>query len=293
MSTYAIIGAAGKVGFATSSALRETGVSVRAILRDESKAARLRSIGCEIAIADLQDVDALTKAIRAVEALQIIIPLSPGADDPAEDARKTMECVATAVEQANPKRLLAISDYGAHVPRDIGIPSMFRTFEERLGRLNGNKIFLRSAEHMENWARSIPSAIDSGILSTFIDPVDKPLPIIFAPDLGKIAAQLLLLPTDSEDTKIVHAEGPQKYSSSDVAKALGEMLDRTVEVQSVPRSQWDNVFGQVAKPSLAELLIKTNDAQNDEGLIDVEPGSIEVRYGTTELAEALRTIVRP
>lgn len=52
---YAILGAAGKVGFATSSALRKAGVPVRVILRDASKAAPLREIGCEIAIADLQD----------------------------------------------------------------------------------------------------------------------------------------------------------------------------------------------------------------------------------------------
>jgi uncharacterized protein YbjT (DUF2867 family) len=50
----AIVGAAGKVGYATSSALRQAGVPVRAILRDTSKAPRLRDIGCEIALADLQ-----------------------------------------------------------------------------------------------------------------------------------------------------------------------------------------------------------------------------------------------
>lgn len=50
---FAIVGAAGNVGYSTSSALRRAGVPVRAILRDRTKAARLSDIGCEIATADL------------------------------------------------------------------------------------------------------------------------------------------------------------------------------------------------------------------------------------------------
>lgn len=42
--------------------------------------------------------------------------------------------------------------------------------------------------------------------------------------------------------------------------------------------------------SLAELLIKANDAQNG-GLVDVEPNSSDIRYGTTELIDALRALV--
>lgn len=42
--------------------------------------------------------------------------------------------------------------------------------------------------------------------------------------------------------------------------------------------------------SLADLLIKTNDAKNRGGLIDVEPKG-EVRYGTTELIDALRLLL--
>ena len=63
MSTYVIFGATGKVGFATSVALREEGASVRAIVRDVSNATHLKSIGCEIAVADLRDVESLVKLL--------------------------------------------------------------------------------------------------------------------------------------------------------------------------------------------------------------------------------------
>ncbi len=43
--------------------------------------------------------------------------------------------------------------------------------------------------------------------------------------------------------------------------------------------------------SLAELLIKVNDAKNRGGLVDVETDAGEVRYGATTLIDALRPLV--
>lgn len=290
---FAIVGAAGKVGYATSLALREAGVPVRAILRDAAKAARLREIGCEIAIADLQDAKALAKAIGDADVVQIILPPSPQAKDTAREMREAIESLAGALEETRPKRVLAVSDYGAHIAHDIGMPTMCRTFEERISQLNGHKLFLRSAEHMQGWGRAIPAAIASGTLPSFHDPVDIPFPTISAPDLGVIAAKLLLQPTSEKDVEIVHAEGPRRYSANDVATALSELLGRTINVEAVPRSQWTEIFEQVMSVSLAELLVKANDAQNKGGLVDVEPNSSDIRYGTTELIDALRPLLLP
>jgi hypothetical protein len=41
----------------------------------------------------------------------------------------------------------------------------------------------------------------------------------------------------------------------------------------------------------ADLLIKANDAQNKGGLVEIEPNSGEVRYGSTELIDALRPLI--
>ncbi|KAF4217184.1 hypothetical protein CNMCM5878_006428 [Aspergillus fumigatiaffinis] len=288
---FAIVGAAGKVGYATSAALREAGVPVRAILRDESKSARLRAIGCEIAVADLQDHEALAKAIGNADSVQVVLPPPPQAKDTAEEMRTMIESLAIAIEQARPKRLLAISDYGAHIAQDIGMPTMYRTFEERLSHVDCHKLFLRSAEHMENWGRTIPATIASGTLLTFHDPADTLFPTISAPDLGLIAADLLLQPIRGNCLQIIHAEGPRRYSAKDVATVLSQLLGRAIDVEVVPRSLWRGVFERAMNPSLAELLIKTNDAHNKGGLVDVEANSGEVKYGKTELIDVLRRLV--
>ena len=290
---FAIIGAAGKVGYATSVALRKAGMPVRAILRDPTKAVELKDIGCEIAVADLHDSAALAKVIGNADAVQVIIPPTPRAEDPAEDMRRAIESVIAALEEVRPKRVLVISDYGAHVDHDIGMPTIFHAFEERLRQLDGHKLFLRSAEHMQNWGRVVPIAMASGSLPTFHDPADILLPTISAPDVGLIAADLLLRPVGDKEVEIVHAEGPRRYSAEDVATALSELLGRTINVGIIPRSRWKETFEMGMNASLAELLIKANDAQNKGGLVDVEPKADKVKYGRTELIDAMRPLIPP
>ncbi|MBW6420574.1 NAD(P)H-binding protein [Rhizobium sp. XQZ8] len=287
---FAIVGAAGKVGYSTAVALRKAGMPVRAILRD-AKAERLSEIGCEIAIADLQDPDALARAVAGADAVQIILPAIPQAKDMAEDMRQSMESLVVALRQAGSRRVLAISDYGAHVTHDIGMPSMFHTFEARLGELDGHKLLLRSSEHMEGWARVIPAAVASGMLPVFHDPVDRAFPMISAADLGPIAAELLLRPIERRDVEVVHAEGPRRYSPTDVAATVSQLLGRPVSASPVPRAQWRESFERILSPSGAELLTKLYGAHSEGGLIDIEPNAGDVRHGKTELIDALRPLI--
>jgi NAD(P)H dehydrogenase (quinone) len=285
---YAIVGATGKVGFSTASALRQAGLPVRAIVRDAAKGARLTEIGCDIAVADLRNAAELAHAIGNAAHVQIILPPDPQDKDVSAQMRGAIENLMRALEQVRPARVLAISDYGAHVDHDIGMPSVFRFFEARLRTLHGQRLILRSAEHMQGWGRVIPVAIASGTLPSFHDPLDKAFPTISAPDLGRIAADLWMQPASGKDVETFHAEGPRRYNANDVAAALSLLLGRTVEARAVPRAQWQKTFERIMNASLAELLIKANDAQN-EGLVDVEPAGAVCR-GTTELIDALRPL---
>ncbi|MCQ4628835.1 NAD(P)H-binding protein [Shinella sp. CPCC 100929] len=286
---FAIVGAAGKVGYSTSLALRKAGMPVRAILRDEAKAGRLREIGCDIALADLQDPTALGWAIANADAVQVILPPPTQAEDAPGDMRRSIESMAMALER--PKRVLAISDYGAHIGRDIGMPTLFRIFEERFRRLDMPKIFLRSAEHMEGWGAFVPMAITTGILPSLHHPVEMDFPTVSAADVGLMAADLLLGPSGGTDVQIVHAEGPRRYSAADVAAVLSQLRGRTITAQALPRAQWQESLERVVSASTTKLLIDLYDAHNTGGLIDVEPGMGEVRHGTTTLIDALRPLV--
>ncbi|MFS2108626.1 NAD(P)H-binding protein [Sphingomonas sp. Sphisp140] len=290
MIMFAIIGATGNVGFSTARALRDAGAPVRAILRNAAKGERLTAIGCGLAIADLQDSTTLARAIAGADAVQIIIPLHLETPDPAQDMRNSIASIIVALRQAAPKRVLAISDYGAHVDRDIGMPSIFHSLEAELHALGGDVTILRSAEHMHNAARGIPEALKSGTMLGFQDPVDRAQATIAAEDLGRIAAELLLRTDAPDGVEIVHAEGPRRYSAADVAAALSALSSRTITAVAVPREHWEGAFAKMP-PSLADLLIKASDAKNKGGLVDIEPDVSTVRYGPTELIDALRSLL--
>jgi len=287
---FAIIGAGGNVGQATSLVLREFGAPVRAILRDDAKASILKTAGCETAVTDLRDAASVAQAIAGTEDVQVIIPLRSQSEDPVGDMRRCADGIIEALKQTKPKRVLLISDYGAHVDRDIGMPSLFHGIEKRFHDLGGHVVILRSAEHMHNWARSIPAAIESGTLMQFQDPVDMAQPTIAAKDLGRISAEILGRSEYGDSVEVLHAEGPCRYSAADVAAALSELTGKSIQAVAVPRAHWEDAFAQM-NPELAGILIRTNEAKNEGGLVDVGSEPREMRHGRTELIDALKAMI--
>ena len=275
----AVLGATGKIGRATISRLRQQRVPVRAVVRESAKATDLGS-GVDIAVADLADTRAVRAAIDGAETVQVICPTNPRATNASGEMVRTIESICAALEHTEPDYVVAISDYGAEVPQGTGITMLFRFLEERLRRVRADVTFVRSAEHMQNWARQVPAALKTGTLATLHHPVTKQFPTVSASDVGLVAADLLLEPA----TRVVYVEGPRRYSAQDVAEAIG------VQVTELPQAEWVPTLtrGGISQ-SYAELVAELFVAHN-AGRIDVEDGVTDVRRGTTELRDVLREI---
>jgi NAD(P)H dehydrogenase (quinone) len=275
----AVLGATGKIGRATIRALRQQHVPVRAVVRDPAKATDLGS-GVEIAVADLADTRAVRAAIDGAETVQVICPTNPRATNASGEMVRMIEAMCAALEHSEPDYIVAISDYGAEVPQGTGITMLFRFLEERLRRVRADVTFVRSAEHMQNWARQVPTALRTGTLATLHHPVTKQFPTVSAFDVGLVAADLLLEPA----TRVVYVEGPRRYSAQDVAEAIG------VKVTELPQAEWVQTLtrGGISE-SYAQLVAELFVAHN-AGRIEVEDGVTDVRRGTTELRDVLREI---
>jgi NAD(P)H dehydrogenase (quinone) len=286
---FAILGASGKVGRGTIAALRAQGARVRAVVRETSGRADLEALGCEIAFTDLRDQDAIKNAIKGASAVQVICPVSARAKDAGSEMAETIDSITAALMAVHPETVLAISDYGAQVESGTGITMTFHYMEDRLSTVPGAVIFLRSAEHMQNWARVVKLAVETGVLPSFHHPVSKIFPTISAPDLGAIAADLLLQKPAGSRRHVVHAEGPRRYSALDVAAILSEISGRQIIAHELPETDWIPTLTRAGiSESYAKLVHELYGAHN-VGRIDVEPGG-EVRFGTTELREAFRTM---
>ena len=101
---FTVLGATGKVGRTTITALRREGVPVRAVVRDPSRAERLAALGCEIVVADVWDAAALVRAFEGASAVQVICPVTPQANNAAGEMRRSIEAVGQALETVRATR---------------------------------------------------------------------------------------------------------------------------------------------------------------------------------------------
>ncbi|WFU02024.1 NAD(P)H-binding protein [Rhizobium sp. CB3171] len=288
---FVILGATGKIGRATIAELRRHGAPVRAVVRRQNSADDLSAMGCDIAIADIQDSAALSESMSGATAVQIICPTSVQADDAAAEMKNSIRTIVDALDRSRPSSVLAISDYGAHLASDTGITLIFHHLESELKKLPAALTFLRSAEHMQNWSRQIGRAIETGVLPSLHHPVTKLFPTVSAPDVGVIAGELLLSGTQAP-LSIIHAEGPDRYSVEDVARIAGELAGRKINASEMPRLDWIPalVRGGISA-SYAELVAELYDAHN-AGRIDAEPGVGDIRRGRTGLREVLTSMMK-
>lgn len=289
---HVIFGATGHVGRAAAAALRAAGQDVRAVVRNPDRARALDRMGCAVVVADLDDEAAVRRALAGAHSAQVLCPVPYRHPDPATAMRRTIATLARALDDQRHLHVVALSDYGAELDAGTGITLLYRDLEAALIEAAPRLTLLRSAEHMQNWARVAPVALGTGRLPIFHGAAGAPFPTVSADDVGAVAAQLLLEGRDRDGVAVVSVEGPRRYAAADVARALGEVGGREVVAHAVPRGDWQAALARAGlSPAMADLLGATYDAQND-GRIDAEPGSLR-RFGTTGLRDVLAALVAP
>lgn len=291
---YVILGAAGQVGRATATALRRMGSRVRAAVRHEEQRDALAAIGCDTMVVDLFDPRSVARAIAGAHAVQVLCPLPHHHADPGAAMRSMIDASVTALRANPPPQVLALSDYGAELASGTGMTMLFNYLETQLRTVDSRLTFLRSAEHMHNWARVLPMALARGVLPSLHHPLDKRFPTVAAQDVGIAAAELL---ADAQATQIsprmVSIEGETRINAMDVARTIGELSGRAVAAHELPRDDWTTVLrnGGLSEAH-ATLIADLYDAHN-AGRIDVEAGTGERRFGATPLAQVFATLVPP
>lgn len=129
---FAVTGITGQVGGATARTLLDTGLSVRAVMRDAAKGAAWRESGCEIALADMKDAAALTDALSGVDGIFVIMPpiFDPTPGFP--EARAIITAVTKAIGVAKPSKVVCLSTIGAQATQ-LNLLNQLGLLEQALG----------------------------------------------------------------------------------------------------------------------------------------------------------------
>ncbi|MGJ7524129.1 NmrA family NAD(P)-binding protein [Variovorax sp. GB1P17] len=283
---YAITGITGQVGGAAARALLAAGQPVRAVVRDAAKGRAWSDLGCEIAVAEMEDAQALTRAFTGATGVFVLPPSNFDPEPGFPEARVVISAVHQALAAARPARVVCLSTVGAQATQS-NLLSQRTLMEEALATLPLPVTFLRPAWFLENLSWDIAQAREAGVLSSFLQPLDRAVPMVATADVGAVAAALLM--QREAPPRIVELEGPERLSQHGIADALSKALGRPVHAQAVPRETWGALFrAQGTRDPMPR--IQMLDGFN-EGWICFEGDDASVRKGNVGVAEVLRALV--
>jgi uncharacterized protein YbjT (DUF2867 family) len=280
---YAVMGITGQVGGAVARTLLAAGHAVRAVVRCADKGATWAQRGCEVAIADVDDRDAMARAFSGVEGVFVMMPSNFDPSPGFPETRQVVENIRLALAAARPGKVVCLSTIGAQAIQP-NLLNQLQLLEQALTNLQTPVTFLRPAWFMENAQWDVEQAMGSGMIPSFLQPLDKPVPMIATADVGRVAAELLQ--ASWQGKRIVELEGPQRITPLQLGAAFSALLDKPVRMQSVPRETWQALFAsQGMRNPLPRM--QMIDGFN-EGWIEFEG---EPRKGRVELLTVLERLL--
>jgi uncharacterized protein YbjT (DUF2867 family) len=232
---FLVIGITGHVGGATAENLLAGGHKVRALVRNRNKAAAWESKGVELIEGDVTDAASLAGALRGVEAAFLMMPPNYAPQRGFPEAKAVVASYVEAIRQAQPPRLAVLSSIGSEKPERLGLITATHILEQGLAQFSSPIAFIRAGSFVENVLPQLGPAAQTGVLYSFYQPLDRPVPTIATRDIGALAAELM---ADSSwsGRRIIELGSP--CSPNELASAMSEVLGRPVVAQPIPRDRW-------------------------------------------------------
>lgn len=233
--TILVTGATGKVGSEAVRVLREQGLPVRALVRDEDRARALAQAGAELAVGDF-DVPATVAA--AVDGVATVLLISPGGA-PAQELG-----VIDAASRAGVGHVVKLTSK-ASPDSPVGRARAHATVEQGLAVSGVPHTLLRANAYMQNTLFLAPEiAASSGFASSAgagrIGMVD-------ARDVAAVAAAVAAHPADHAGWTY-WLSGPELLTYAQVAAVLSRQLGRTVTFRVSSREEDEAALVRVGLP---------------------------------------------
>jgi NAD(P)H dehydrogenase (quinone) len=283
---FAITAITGKVGGALADTLLAAGCDVRAVVRDATKGALWKARGCEVAVADIGDADELARALEGTEGAFILLPPVFDPKPDFRDVKATIAAIRDALARARPPKVVALSTIGADVAQP-NLLNALRFLEQALANIDLPITFLRAAWFMENAEWDVASARERGIVTSYLQPLGRPVPMVSTRDVGRVAADLLR--EDWTGLRIVELEAAKRTTPNAIAAAFAKTLGKSVRAEIAPRGEWEQTFraqGMKNPTPRMQMLDGFN-----EGWIDFKNQGANARKGRVTIDEAIATLV--
>jgi NAD(P)H dehydrogenase (quinone) len=261
--------------------------SIRAVVRNAGKGETWAALGCDVALAEMEDAAALTAAFAGASAVFILPPSEFDPEPGYPRARKVIDAVVEALTAAKPDKVLCLSTVGADAVHD-NLLSQCTMMEKALSALPLPVTFLRPGCVLGNSAWDVASARETGVIASFLMPLDKTFPMVAAKDVGRVAAKLIQ--EEWSGTRVVELEGPRRVSPNDLAAAFANAPEKPVRAEAVPPETWKTLCRSQGMKN-PQPRMRMLDGFN-EGWIDFPDDSANARKGSLIAKQVIAALVQ-
>lgn len=221
-----VTGATGRIGNAVAAQLLERGVPIRAMVhRDDARSARLRSLGAEVVVADMFDIQQVSSAMAGVDRLYFNPPYHPHALDSAV-------AFAVAARRNGVEAVVALGQWLAS-PEHPSLMTRHAWLTDKLFELlpDTAHVAVDPGYFADNYLQLVPMAAQLGVMPTPTGSGRNAPPS--NEDIARVAVGALLDP-HRHDGRAYRPTGPALLSGPEIADALGEALGRRVRHIDIP-----------------------------------------------------------
>lgn len=225
--TILLTGATGTVSRALIDALQASPapVSLRALVRSQTRSAELRAAGIETVTGDLDESESLQRAFEGVDELWLLTAPGPRAPENSMNA-------LWAAKQAGVKRVVRMSAIGAAHDAPTRNGRLHALSDHELQASGLRWTLLRPHFFMQNLLGFAAGIEREGNL--YFNLGQGRLGMVDVRDIAEVAARVLLDDSDRHDGKIYTPTGPRALSLADVADELGRATNAPVRYVPVP-----------------------------------------------------------
>lgn len=283
---YVVLGANGRAGGEAARALIERGEAVRVVLRRKEQGDEWTALGAEVAVASIEDNDAMADALKGASGSFLLNP-PPVSGDPHARTEELGGALADAARRARLPKAVVLSSIGAQHTSGTGVIATLNRFEALLDGVAPATAFLRSGYFVESWGEVAETVMSESALPTFLEPSQK-IPMVSTIDVGRAAATVLC--EEWKGKRVVELSGPEDWSAGDVASTFAETLGRPVIPVLVPSGRRAALLAEQGVPSeVASALLGMYEGIAN-GLF-MRQNDSEHRRGTISLTTAIGRLV--
>lgn len=284
---FVVAGVSGNTGSVVAETLLAKGQKVRVVVRTKDKGDRFAALGAEVAVADLADGAALTRALEGAKGVYVLVPPAVTAADVLAAQQLVIDGLDTAIRASGVAHVVALSSIGAEQSSGTGPIVITHRMEKALRAVAPNTTFVRACYFIENLGGSL-GALPHGVFPTFMKGEVR-VPMVATRDIGLVAAEALL--EGPKGHAIIELEGPVRVSPKDAAEIVAKITGKPIALQEAPEAAIVEAFmGFGMSKSMAGLYDEMIRAFN-AGKIDWAVGGASVRRGTTTVHDVMTKLL--